>query len=74
MSKFLYANIVDDLEAKIKKGDLIDGTKLPSERLMAEKYNVSRNVVREAFKVMAERVWLKYILAKVLMYLFQRKM
>ncbi|UZQ50554.1 FadR/GntR family transcriptional regulator [Clostridium kluyveri] len=55
MSKFLYANIVDDLESKIKKGDLIDGTKLPSERLMAEKYNVSRNVVREAFKVMAEK-------------------
>lgn len=55
MSKFLYNNIVDDLEAKIKKGDLIDGTKLPSERLMAEKYNVSRNVVREAFKVMSEK-------------------
>lgn len=55
MSKFLYTNIVGDLETKIKKGDLVDGEKLPSERLMAEKYNVSRNVVREAFKVMSEK-------------------
>lgn len=55
LNKFLYTNIVDDLESKIKEGNLIDGTKLPSERLMAEKYSVSRNVVREAFKVMSEK-------------------
>lgn len=55
MNKFLYTNIVDDLEKKIKKGDLADGEKLSSERAMAEEYNVSRNVVREAFKVMSEK-------------------
>lgn len=55
MSKVLYANIVDDLENKIKTGDLSDGVKLPSERVMAEKYSVSRNVVREAYKVLNEK-------------------
>lgn len=55
MNKFLYNTIVEDLELKIKQGELTDGARLPSERLMAEKYNVSRNVVREAFKVMSEK-------------------
>lgn len=55
MNQFLYNTIVEDLEMKIKQGELADGTRLPSERLMAEKYNVSRNVVREAFKVMSEK-------------------
>lgn len=55
MGKVLYTNIVDDLENKIKTGELSDGAKLPSERVMAEKYSVSRNVVREAYKVLSEK-------------------
>lgn len=55
MNEYLYSNIVNELEEKIKNGELKDGEKLPSERVMAQQYCVSRNVVREAYKVMSEK-------------------
>lgn len=55
MSGNLYMSIVDKIEGAIKSGDLKEGIKLPSERCMAEKYDVSRNVVREAYKILNEK-------------------
>lgn len=55
MSNYLYTNIVEELENSIRSGEISIGMKLPSERAMAEKYGVSRNVVREAYKIMSEK-------------------
>ena len=47
-SQKLYINIVDQIKDLIKKGDLKPGDKLPPEQELAEKFNVSRPLVREA--------------------------
>lgn len=44
----LYRRIFDDLYKKIDGGELLPGDKLPSEPLLAEKYNVSRVTVARA--------------------------
>lgn len=43
------------LEGQILAGELPAGSKLPSERQLAERYNVSRPIVREALRMLAER-------------------
>lgn len=55
MNNFLYEDIVVDIKEQIESGKLIEGEKLPSERMMVEKYGVSRNVIREALKVLSEK-------------------
>lgn len=55
MSVNLYTSIVDKIEEAIKNGKLNEGVKLPSERVMAERYDVSRNVIREAYKISKEK-------------------
>lgn len=64
MASFLFTNIVQELEEQIRTGELVEGTKLPSERVMAEKYGVSRNVIREAFKVMSEKGLVNILIGK----------
>lgn len=49
----LFEQIVDQIEARILKGDLIPGDKLPPERELAEQFGVSRTAVREAVKALA---------------------
>ena len=44
-----------DLEARICSGELLAGTRLPSERQLAERYGVSRPIVREALRTLVER-------------------
>lgn len=48
--KKLYEEIVDQLMQRIQSGELQPGNRLPSERTLAKEYNVSRSVVREAFR------------------------
>jgi GntR family transcriptional repressor for pyruvate dehydrogenase complex len=43
------------VEARILRGDLAAGAKLPSERRLAEHFGVSRPVVREALRTLIER-------------------
>ena len=50
----LYAQIADKLEELILSAEYID-EKLPSEQALAEQFAVSRNVVREALKILKER-------------------
>ena len=50
----LYQQMADDIEKQILNGILIAGEKLPGENDLAEKYGVSRNVVREALKALKE--------------------
>lgn len=51
----LYDQVADRLCESIIKGNLHNNEKLPSEQKLAELYGVSRNVVREALKVLKER-------------------
>jgi DNA-binding FadR family transcriptional regulator len=43
------------LEGQILAGSMPAGSKLPSERQLAERFNVSRPIVREALRMLAER-------------------
>ncbi len=44
----LFWNIVDQIEEQIDSGLYTPGTRLPPERVLAEKFNVSRPTIREA--------------------------
>ena len=45
----LYVQVVNQLKDMIVKGELSDGTKLPSERLMANLLGVHRNTIKRAY-------------------------
>lgn len=47
-----YGRIAEDLAEQIRAGTLAPGTALPSEATVMEKYGVSRNTARRAFKVL----------------------
>lgn len=47
-----YEVIIDDIKAMILRGELRQGDRLPSERELAERFNVSRVPIREALKIL----------------------
>ncbi len=47
-----YKGVIDYFKKKILNGELRPGEKLPPERDIAERLNVSRNSVREAIRIM----------------------
>lgn len=51
----LYKNIVEEIESLILSHCLNPGDKLPSERELAIRSNVSRTVVREAIKILEQK-------------------
>ena len=51
----LYEEIADRLEDMIVSNAENVGKKLPAEQSIANRFGVSRNVVREAFKLLKER-------------------
>lgn len=55
MSESLYRKIAEDIENKVRTGELSVYDKLPSERFMSEDFGVSRNVVRESLKMLNEK-------------------
>jgi GntR family transcriptional regulator, transcriptional repressor for pyruvate dehydrogenase complex len=48
----VYQLIIDDIQNSIINGDLKFGDKLPTERSLVQKYNVSRSSVREALRIL----------------------
>ncbi len=54
MAEALYVRISDDITEHIKSGDLKEHDKL-SERKLAEQYQVSRAVIRDAIKLLSEK-------------------
>jgi GntR family transcriptional regulator, transcriptional repressor for pyruvate dehydrogenase complex len=50
----LYEQIAEALRSRIVQGELLLGEKLPTEREIATRYGVSRNVVREAVRALAK--------------------
>lgn len=55
----LYEVIVEDIEQKIKDGELKENDKMYSERSLATRFKVSRTVVREAMGVLREKGLIK---------------
>ncbi|MBA2453239.1 MAG: FadR family transcriptional regulator [Chloroflexia bacterium] len=51
----LYEDVVSQVMELIAAGELPMGTRLPPERQLSSQINVSRNVLREAFRVLEER-------------------
>ncbi len=51
----LSSNLVERLSQQIEQGEFKTGDKLPTEHAIAEQYNVSRSVVREAFSQLQAR-------------------
>jgi GntR family transcriptional regulator, transcriptional repressor for pyruvate dehydrogenase complex len=51
----LYEMVAEEIEKAILDGDYEVGSRLPSEQNLADQFEVSRNVVREALKVLQER-------------------
>lgn len=54
-SERLYEGIVSQIEQRIETGELKVGDQLPSERELAEQFEVSRTVVREAVKALRQK-------------------
>ena len=48
----VYTKVINDIKEKILNGQLKNGDRLPSEREMAEKLEVSRTSIREAIRVL----------------------
>ena len=57
----LHEDILHQLYSAVENGLWALGEKLPGEQLLAERFSVSRNCIREAMKVLANRgiVWTK---------------
>ncbi len=53
--KYLYKDIVEQIQEMIQKGDLKIGDKIPPERTLAETFRVSRNCVRQAVQALSEK-------------------
>lgn len=52
MTEPMYRQIADDLRGKIESGELPQGSQLPTEIELIERYNASRNTIRDAIKVL----------------------
>lgn len=64
-----YGNIIipvhcDDTEQLILHKEYKDGDYLPSERVLATQYGVSRNVIRETIKILTEKKLVMNVIGK----------
>ena len=55
----LYESAIEQIIGLVKRSELKPGDKLPSERELAEKLSISRNSLREAFRVLESRGLIK---------------
>ena len=51
-SQRAYVRVIDYIKQEIRVGNLRIGSRLPSERALAEQLNVGRNSVREALRIL----------------------
>jgi len=54
-AELVYMRVADDIAARIASGELTPGTRLRSERDLAEHYGVAYGTIRRATKVLRER-------------------
>ena len=50
----LYVQLYDSIKAAIQSGQLKDKDKLPPEEVLAETFNISRPVIRQAYRALHE--------------------
>jgi GntR family transcriptional regulator len=50
-----YVQVADDIAARIASGELASGSRLLSERALAEHYGVAFHTIRRAMEVLRER-------------------
>jgi GntR family transcriptional repressor for pyruvate dehydrogenase complex len=55
IEKKTYETLAESIEGMIEAGDLKGGDRLPPERKLAEQFDVSRNTVREAIRILSEK-------------------
>lgn len=55
MGALLYEEVAEKIKQYIKDNRMEKGSKLPSERKLAEVFGTSRNVIREALKLLVEK-------------------
>ncbi len=60
----LYQQVKKSILSKIKNGQYTPGDKLMSEKKLIEKYNVSRNTIRNALKALADEGWIEIVHGK----------
>lgn len=53
--KLVYVQVADDLQRRIKSGELAPGARLPAERDLAVEYGVSYDTIRRATALLRER-------------------
>ena len=53
--------VANQLEEAIISGAFDIGARLPSEQTLANQFGISRNVVREAFKILQERALIEIV-------------
>jgi DNA-binding FadR family transcriptional regulator len=58
-NKPLYEQVIELIETEIIGGNFHVGDRLPTEMEWAEKYKVSRTVIREAMKALKEKGWIE---------------
>ncbi|MCZ4099337.1 GntR family transcriptional regulator [Streptomyces sp. So13.3] len=51
----LYQRIADQLQAELDKGRIAPGDRLPAERLLADRFGVNRQTVRQALQLLRDR-------------------
>ncbi len=64
MSDSFYITISNQIEGRIRSGELGENQRLPSERQLSTDYNVSRAVVREALRVLDEKGLIRVVVGK----------
>lgn len=69
MGNFQYKMIIDDIINKINSGDLSSGDKLPSQKEIAQYYNVNRSTVIQSLDILKSYGILETIEKKAFMYL-----
>jgi GntR family transcriptional regulator len=53
--KLIYLQVADDIEARIRSGELRPGRRLPAERDLATEYGVAYDTIRRATAVLRDR-------------------
>ncbi len=53
--RFAYLRVAEDIARRIRSGELAPGTRLRSERDLAEHYEVAFHTVRRAMRVLRDR-------------------
>jgi GntR family transcriptional regulator, transcriptional repressor for pyruvate dehydrogenase complex len=53
--KYLYNEVVERILEMIRRGELKEGLRMPSERSLALSFGVSRNCIRQAIQTLSER-------------------